>query len=230
MAKLYGVSVGTGDSELITLKAVGTIKQCPVIAYIHTPNKQSMALEIVADYITDDKTHIAIEMPMKNDTTTATEQYNWGSEQITKHLSNGEDVAFLCEGDSLFYGSFMYINERIKNDFDVEIIAGINSVSASASVIGTGLVSRDEILSVIPATADEEKIISAIKNADTVAIVKTNRHLEKIKTILNDLSLINNATCVINASKENQTIIPLAEVDELPYFATIIIKKNKDFY
>ena len=231
MSILYGVSVGTGDKELITLKAINAVKNCNVIAYIHSPNKQSMALEIINEYITDDKIHIAIEMPMGKNTKNAIYIYDSACEKIKQHLVKGTSVAFLCEGDAMFYGSFMYVNERIKYQYNVKIISGINSVSASTASLGVGLVSRNEILSVIPAGADEEKIITTIKNSDTITIVKTNNNnIDKIKKILSDLNLLDKAMCIINASSKNEQIIKLNKLNEIPYFTTIIIKKNKDFY
>ncbi|MGB1360680.1 MAG: precorrin-2 C(20)-methyltransferase [Alphaproteobacteria bacterium] len=230
MAKLFGVSVGTGDENLITVKGLNIIKSAPVIAYIHLPNKDSLALSIIKNHISDDKVHIPIAMPMNLETETASNAYDNGAVEIKKYLDAGKDVAFLCEGDSLFYGSFMYINDRIKSDYNVEIIPGVNSVSASSSALGMGLVSRNEILSVIPATNDEEKIISAIESADTIVIMKIGKHLNKIKDILTKLNLTDNAYCVINASHDNEQVSPLNQVETSPYFATIIIKKNTGLY
>jgi precorrin-2/cobalt-factor-2 C20-methyltransferase len=230
MSILYGVSVGTGDKELITLKALNTVKNCGVIAYIHSPNKQSMALEIIDEYITDDKIHIAIEMPMEKNTKNATYVYDNACKKIKQHLIKGISVAFLCEGDAMFYGSFMYVNERIKQQHSVKTISGINSVSACTASLGFGLVSRNEILSVIPAGANEDKIITTIKNSDAIAILKTNNNINKIKKILSDLNLLNKAICIINASSKDEQIIELNKLNEIPYFTTIIIKKNKDFY
>ena len=145
-------------------------------------------------------------------------------------MIKGISVAFLCEGDAMFYGSFMYVNERIKQQHSVKTISGINSVSACTASLGFGLVSRNEILSVIPAGANEDKIITTIKNSDAIAILKTNNNISKIKRILSDLNLLNKAICIINASSKDEQIIELNKLNEIPYFTTIIIKKNKDFY
>ena len=230
MAKLIGLSVGTGDSELITLKGYNALQTADVIAYIHTPNKPSMAREIIRPHIPKNTNELPIEMQMQTDTTGATNTYDNACEQIKPYLDNDKTVVFLCEGDALFYGSFMYIYDRLQDYTDTEIIPGITSVSASCSVAKLPLVSRNDILTILPATTDKDTLYNAINNADSIAIMKVSKHLEKVKSVINDLGLMDCSICVINATTTEQQITPLSKLTTAPYFCIILIRKNQKLY
>jgi precorrin-2/cobalt-factor-2 C20-methyltransferase len=223
--KLYGVGVGPGDPELMTVKAWRLISTASVIAYLCANGKDSTARDIAKPFIAEDVKEITIDMPMRVERAPGEAAYDKGAAEIANHLSQGLDVVMLCEGDPFFYGSFMYIFERLASKFETIVVPGVTSITAAAAAIGQPLVSRDEALKVLPATMDETSLRAELSNCTSAAIIKVGRHFGKIKTILSDLNL--KATAIENATHENQIIRTLNEIegDTLPYFTTIIVRR-----
>jgi len=222
--KLYGVGVGPGDPELMTVKAWRLISTADVIAYLCANGKDSTARDIALPFLPKAVAEIAIDMPMKVEREPAQRAYDQGAEEIAAQLSRGKDVVMLCEGDPFFYGSFMYIFERLAAKFKTIVVPGVTSITAAAAAIGQPLVSRDEALKVLPATMDEAQLRAELANCTSAAIIKVGRHFGKVKMILKDLNL--KATVIENATHENQTIRDMEgiEADTLPYFTTIIVR------
>lgn len=224
--KLIGVSVGPGDVELLTLKAVRIINEVDYISYLCNGEKKSMAYNIVKPIIENEKNHIQIEMPMVMDTSVSKKVYKDASIEIAKILDGGNNVAFLCEGDSMLYGSFMYLLDLLKNDYDIEVIPGVSSILASASQMQIPLISREETLHIIPGTLDATTLQEKIKSADSFVIMKITRNFNKIKTVLSDLELVGNCKLIQYATTDNEKIFNLSDITEKqPYFSLIIGKK-----
>jgi precorrin-2/cobalt-factor-2 C20-methyltransferase len=226
--KLYGVGVGPGDSELMTVKAWRLISTARTIAYLCANGKDSTARDIAKPFIMEGVTEIAIDMPMRVEREPAQTAYDKGAAEIAAHLDQGRDVVMLCEGDPFFYGSFMYVFERLSDKFETIVVPGVTSVSAAAAAIGRPLVERDEVLKVLPATLDADKLRNELQASSAAAIIKVGRHFGKVKSILSGLGLLENATAIENATHENQIIRPLTDIDTdtLPYFTTIIVKSR----
>ncbi len=227
--RLYGVGVGPGDPELMTVKAWRLISTAGTIAYLCANGKDSTARDIAKPFIPEDITEITIDMPMRVEREPAQAAYDKGAAEIAAHLEQGRDVVMLCEGDPFFYGSFMYVFERLAVKFETIVVPGVTSITAAAAMLGQPLVERDEVLKVLPATLDAEKLRSELESASAVAIIKVGRHFGKVKAILSELDLMANATAIQNATHENQIIRPLTEIEEdtLPYFTTIIVKAKR---
>ncbi len=223
---LYGLGIGPGDPELLTLKAVRLINACPVIAYPAPDSGDSLARAIAAPHIPDGRTEIVIRTPMIAGPFPANDVYDRYSVEIAEHLNAGRDVAVLCEGDPFLYGSFMYVYSRLNNDFTVEVVPGVSSIGACAAAAGVPLVSRSQILSVVPATLDEDNLKQRIASTEAVAIMKIGRHLEKVCRVLSDLKLKDHAVYVEHASMENQKVITLDQLSltSAPYFSMILIR------
>lgn len=226
--KLYGVGVGPGDPELMTVKAWRLISTARIIAYLCANGKDSTARDIAKPFITEGITEITIDMPMRVEREPAQAAYDKGAKEIAAHLEQGRDVVMLCEGDPFFYGSFMYVFERLADKFKTIVVPGVTSITAAAAAIGRPLVERDEVLKVLPATLDAERLLAEIKTASAAAIIKVGRHFGKVKAILAELHLLDKATAIENATHENQIIRPLTDIegDTLPYFTTIIVKSR----
>ena len=142
-----------------------------------------------------------------------------------QHLAEGRDVAVLCEGDSLLYGSFMYLLERLR-DVPCEIIPGVSSLFATAAAAQFPLVSRNETLSLISAVSDDDALTSHIEGADALAIFKIGKHFERLKTLLTRLGLAETSTYIERASLENEAVLPLTEATgKAPYFSMILVRK-----
>lgn len=227
---LYGIGVGTGDSDLITLKGYKILQSVDSIAYIKTPTSPSMSHTIASPHIPQGIQNIVLTMPMRTDTTHATAIYDTGADTILHAVQNNKRVAFLCEGDPMFYGSFMYIYERLHTHIPIEIVAGISSVCAGCSVAQIPFASRQDICSIIPATAPYDKILATLENADSIAILKIGRHLEKIKRALDTYHMLKTATCVLYATMDTQRIVPLQDLDTAPYFAIAFAHKKRKLY
>ena len=167
-------------------------------------------------------------MPMKVERESAQIAYDDGAKQISAVLDTGRDVIFLCEGDPFFYGSFMYIFERLAAKYKTIVVPGVTSITAAAAEMGQPLAERDEILKVLPATMPVEKLKAELATCNAAAIIKVGRHFAKVKATLAELSLLDHATAIENATRPDQTIRPLnnIESDILPYFTTIIVRRK----
>jgi len=227
---LYGLGVGPGDPELITLKALRILQRVKVVAWPAPDDGVSFARSIVAQYISADQLEIPIIVPMKVERHPAKEVYDQAAKRIASHLDSGSDVAVLCEGDPFFYGSFMYLFERLESAFNCEIVPGISSMMASATVIKRPLAARNDVLSIIPAPLPDAEITTRLAASDAVAFIKVGRHFKRLRALIEDAGLLESAAYVERASLPNQRTMPLASVNEdaVPYFSMILIYKGAE--
>ena len=226
---LYGLGIGPGDPELITLKALKCLQRVPVIAYPAPQEGDSLARSIVAPHLNGGQSEIAIRMPMVAARFPAREVYDRAAEEIGGALEAGRDVAVLCEGDPFFYGSFMYLFGRMAERYPVEVIPGVSSLTACAAVLGAPLVARNDVLTVVPATLNPAELERRLaEGGEAAAIVKVGRNLEKVRGVLNDLGLADEARYVEHATMASQKILPLAAVgaEAAPYFSMILVHKR----
>ncbi len=225
---LYGVGLGPGDPGLITLKAARLIGGAAVIAYPALEDGGSLARGIAADLIPGGAREIALRIPFVVDREPAQAAYDRGADEIAGALRAGDDVVMLCEGDPLFYGSFMYVHARLSGQFDVQVVPGVTSVTACAALAGLPLAARDEVLTVLPGTLPDDALRSRLEMAQAAAIMKVGRHLGRIKAVIDALGLMERAVYVERASLPNQRVMPLSEVDEAPYFSMILLTRGND--
>lgn len=227
---LYGIGVGPGDPELLTLKAARLIAATPVIAYPANPRGDSQARTIAAAHIRDDALHLPLVMDFAIDRTQANAAYDAGTIAIAGHLAAGRDVALLCEGDPLLYGSFTYVLDRLPAATPVEIVPGISALTACAAEARRVLCQGDEPLLALPATLDEEALIAALRPVASVALFKVGRHLEKVSRALTAAGMADNALCVIEAGRPTMRLIPLTEAlasgHGVPYFTLLLSRRS----
>ena len=221
---LYGLGVGTGNPELITLKALRILQSVTVVAYPASETGNSFARSIVAEFLQDNQIEIPIVLPFKLEKS-AQPFYDKASQQLAEHLNNGRDVAVLCEGDPFFYGSFMYIYDRLSQKFNTEIVPGISSVMAGAAMIGIPLTYRNDVFMVVSGILSEEVLKEKLKVADAAVIIKLGKNFNQVKQVLQELGLIERAKYIENATRENQKILSINEVEAetVPYFSLIVI-------
>ena len=227
---LYGVGVGPGDPELVTLKALRILKSVPVLAWPAPEEGPSLAREIVAGHLPGTQREIAIRMPLLPARFPADDVYDSAAVEIGAALSAGDDVAVICEGDPFFYGSFMYLFGRLAADHAIEVVPGVSSLTACAAALGSPLSAKNDVLSVIPGPLDAYTMAQRLAEADAAAIIKVGRHLEKIRGVLADLGLSDNARYIERATMTAQRIVPLADVGEgdAPYFSMILVHKRAE--
>jgi precorrin-2/cobalt-factor-2 C20-methyltransferase len=226
--RLYGLGVGPGDPELLTLKALRLLRAVPVVAYPAPENGESFARSIVAAWIGGHQREIAIRFPMRPGPPPV-EIYDGAAAELAAELEDGRDVALLCQGDPLFYGSFINVFTRLAGRYQIEIVPGVSSLTACAAAAATPLVSRDDTLAVIPATLDEDQIAARLAASESVAIVKLGRHIAKVRRVLDRLGLLDGAVCIEHATLPTQRVAPFACInpDLAPYFSTVLIATSR---
>jgi precorrin-2/cobalt-factor-2 C20-methyltransferase len=226
--RLYGLGVGPGDPELLTLKALRLLRAVPVVAYPAPEHGNSFARSIVAAWIERHQREIAIRFPMRPGPPPV-EIYDGAAAELAAELEDGRDVALLCQGDPLFYGSFINVFTRLAGRYQIEIVPGVSSLTACAAAAATPLVSRDDTLAVIPATLDEDQIAARLAASESVAIVKLGRHIAKVRRVLDRLGLLDGAVCIEHATLPTQRVAPFACInpDLAPYFSMVLIATSR---
>jgi precorrin-2/cobalt-factor-2 C20-methyltransferase len=227
--KLYGVGLGPGDPELMTLRAHRLIAGATVVAYPALAGAASFARSIAADVIPSDAHEIVMDVPMSVERAPAQAAYDKGAAEIAEVLESGNDVICLCEGDPFFYGSFMYLFARLSEQFEVEVVPGVTSITTCAARAGMPLAARNERLTILPGPLPEDELRARIEGAESVAIMKVGRHLAKIKGVIDGLGLTERAVYVERASLPEEVVLPLADAPEkAPYFSMILLTKGAD--
>ncbi|MEM9579444.1 MAG: precorrin-2 C(20)-methyltransferase [Pseudomonadota bacterium] len=226
---LYGVGLGPGDPELMTLKAHRLISNAAVIAYPALAGASSFARSIAADVIAPGALEIVMDVPMSVERAPAQAAYDKGAAKIANALEAGKDVVCLCEGDPLFYGSFMYLFARLSERFPCEVVPGVTSITTCAARAGMPLAARNERLTVLPGPLPEAELRLRIEGAESVAIMKVGRHLPKIRAVIADLGFMDRAVYIERASLPDEVVCPLSDAPEkAPYFSMILLTKGAD--
>ena len=226
---LYGIGVGPGDPELITVKALRILRAAFVVAYPQPDDGPSFARAIVSHFLTAEQLEIPIIVPMDTKRHPAKAVYDAAAQTIAHHLDAGSDVVVLCEGDPFFYGSFMYLHERLAGRYPVEIVPGVSSMMAAAAAIGRPLAARNDVLSVVPGPLDDAALKARIEQSDAVAIIKVGRHCGRIKALIDAMGLTGNAAYIERVSMATQRLMPLNDApDTAPYFSMILIYKGAE--
>lgn len=226
---LYGVGLGPGAPDLITLRAARLIESADVIAYPALAGSDSFARSIAADLIGDTTEEIVMDVPMTVARAPAQKAYDIGAAKIADALMAGKDVVCLCEGDPFFYGSFMYLFARLAPDFKVEVVPGVTSITACAATAGMPLAARNERLTVLAGPLPADELTARIEGAESVAIMKVGRHLEKIRDVIGRLGLTDKAVYIERATLPDEVVLPLAQAPQsAPYFSMILMTKGAD--
>ena len=226
---LYGIGVGPGDPELLTIKAHRLINECDILAYPAPEVGEGLALEIVRPLLKNVTEFLPLRLPIAVSPFPAQRAYDQAALLLEVQLEAGKTVAVICEGDPFFYGSFMYLFERLSERFKTKIVPGVSSPMAGAAVLKTPLVSRNEVLTILPGPLEEADLEQRLLNTDAAVIMKVGRHLPKIRRVLRHLRLEHCAHYVEHATMHNQQIIPIEnlEAQNVPYFSMILVRKIK---
>jgi precorrin-2 C20-methyltransferase/precorrin-3B C17-methyltransferase len=230
---LYGVGVGPGDPELITLKAARLIKSADVIAYHSGTAGRSIARTIAGSLIGEDVIEELLVYPVTTGPTdhplgyygAVNEFYDESAERLSKHLDAGRDVVVLAEGDPLFYSSYMYLHDRLSRRFPSEIVPGVTSLTAAATAVKTPLARHEDILAVLPGTLPVPELARRLADTDAAAIMKLGRTFTGVREALRQSGRLGDALYVERATTGEQRILPVAEVDAtaVPYFSMIVV-------
>jgi precorrin-2/cobalt-factor-2 C20-methyltransferase len=226
--RLYGIGVGPGDPELLTLKALRVLRAASVVAYPAPETGASFARTIVAQWLDRGQREIAIRFPMRPGPPPDA-IYDEAAARLATVLDQGDDIAFLCQGDPLFYGSFAGVYLRLAPRYPVTIVPGVSSLTACAAAAGLPLAQRAATLSVIPATLAEDELARRLADSEIAAIIKIGRHFAKLRRVLDRLGLLDSAVYIERATLPNQRVAPLAAIDpaEVPYFAMALVGRRE---
>jgi len=230
--RFYGVGLGPGDPELITRKAARLIEQADVVAYHSGTHGRSIARAIASELIPSGITEEALVYPITTGSTDhpggydglIADFYDECAARLAAHLDAGRTVVILCEGDPLFFGSYMYLHDRLANTYVTEVVPGVTSVSAAAAAAQEPLVRRTDVLTVLPGTLSEPELARRLADTDGAAIMKLGRTFPSVRRALAQSGRLDDAVYVERASMGGQRIVPAADVDPLtvPYFSVIL--------
>ena len=231
---LYGVGLGPGDPELVTVKAARLIGAADVIAYHSARHGRSVARSIAEPYLRGDQIEEQLVYPVTTETTThpggyegaIEEFYSQAAGRLMEHLEAGRDVALLAEGDPLFYSSYMHMHKRISSRFAAVIVPGITAVSAASAALSMPLVEGDDVLTVLPGTLGADELTRRLRGTDAAAIMKISRSYDGVKAALKESGRLEQAHYVERASTGARQVIEAAgDVDpaSVPYMSLVIV-------
>jgi precorrin-2 C20-methyltransferase / precorrin-3B C17-methyltransferase len=230
---LYGVGLGPGDPELVTVKAARVIGAADVVAYHSARHGRSIARSIAAPYLRPGQTEELLRYPVTTEGTDHPGGYAGAMEdfyaeaaaRIAAHLDAGRDVALLAEGDPLFYSSYMHMHTRLTARFEAVIVPGVTSVSAASAATGTPLVQGDEVLTILPGTLPKAELRRRLADTDAAVIMKLGRSYSAVQEALSATGRLDSAFYVERASTPEQRVLPAADVDPaaVPYFSLAMV-------
>ncbi len=230
---LYGVGVGPGDPELVTVKAARLIAEADVVAYHSARHGRSNARACAAPYLREDQTEIRLMYPVTTETTdhpggyrrALDDFYAGAAEELAEHLTAGRNVVLLAEGDPMFYSSYMHMHKRLRDRFECVVVPGVTSVSAAAAATGVPLVEADEVLTVLPGTLPEPELRRRLADTDAAAIMKLGRTFPTVRGALQEADRADAAWYVERASRADERVLAVGDVsaEDVPYFATVLV-------
>ncbi len=232
--RLFGIGVGPGDPDLMSVKAARLIADTSTVAYFAARNRPSIARGVAEHLLTDRHREIRIEYPVTVERTAPDDPsyeqllvgcYDDAAERIGGKLEQGLDVAVLCEGDPFFYGSYMYVHNRLADRFETTVVPGIPSLVAGAAAIARPLACGNEVLSVLSGVMGESELTIALGACDAAVIIKLGRNLATVRQSVAAAGLLERAFYVERASSAAQVCCPLAQADSsrAPYFSMVVI-------
>jgi precorrin-2/cobalt-factor-2 C20-methyltransferase len=235
--RLFGLGVGPGDPELITVKALRLLRAAPVVAYFVAKGKKSNAFGIIEDYLDATQSTMPLVYPVTTEKlepplcyeSIIADFYDTAAQQLAQHLDAGRDIAVICEGDPFFYGSYMYLHDRLGARYDTTVVPGVCSMLGGAAVLGAPLVYRNQSLLVLSGVLSATELKQRLAVADAAVIMKLGRNFDKVRAVLDELGLAGRALYVERATMLNQRIVPLDAVDPMasPYFSLIVVPGEK---
>jgi precorrin-2/cobalt-factor-2 C20-methyltransferase len=231
--RLIGVGVGPGDPELLTLKAIRALEEADVIAHFAKRGNGGNARAIVAGRLKSGIEELPLFYPMtteigKDDPVyrhAMCEFYDGAAAAVAAHLDAGRVVAVICEGDPLFYGSYMHLHVRLAAAYRAEIVAGVTGMSGCWSAAGVPIAQGDDVFTAIPGSLPEDELVRRLRETDAVVVMKLGRHLPKVRRALAQTGRLARAMYVERGTMPAALVMPLVDKpdDCAPYFAVVLV-------
>jgi precorrin-2/cobalt-factor-2 C20-methyltransferase len=230
---LYGIGVGPGDPELLTVKAVRLIQAAPVIGYFAKAGRRGNARTIVDRWMTGHAQELPLYYPITIEhafdspvyVTTLAAFYETATATVAAHLDAGRDVALLSEGDPLFYGSFMHLFIRLRSRYRMTIVPGVTGMTGCWAAAAEPMTWGDDTMLVLPGTLKLTALVERLRGIDAAIIMKLGRNFSKVRLAVEEAGLLGRAVYVERGTMDNEVVVPLAEKtgDIAPYFSLILI-------
>ncbi|KPF96988.1 precorrin-2 C20-methyltransferase [Rhodopseudomonas sp. AAP120] len=230
---VYGVGVGPGDPDLMSVRAARLVGAAKVVAYFRKAGRAGHARTIVNGLLASDVIEepldypVTTEIPLDDPAYAATLRsfYEECVARLSAHVADGRDVVVLCEGDPFLYGSFMHLYDRLVGAVPVVVVPGISGMAACWTASGTPITYGDDVLCVVPATLRADRLAEVVRTGDAVVIMKLGRNLPKVRRILQDVGLLHRAIYVERGAMAGETVLRLADkpTDDAPYFSMILV-------
>ncbi len=229
MAKLYGIGVGVGDPEMLTVKAVRALSESDILLLPRANTKNySTAYEIVKSYLKEDVEKVYVDFTtVDNDSIREEDRLQYAA-VVNRVIEEDKTLSFITIGDPMTLSTFVYVMELLEKDIQVESIPGITSFASVCSRLNTPLLMGDERMKVVPLHRDSD-IEAELDSAENIVFMKISRKLEALKEALKAKGLLNCAVLISNCGKEDEKIFyDLSRVsrDEISYFSTVLVKKD----
>lgn len=233
MGKIYGLGLGPGDPDLMSVKAHRLLTGAKHVAFFRKAGYKGQARQLVDNLLPNGVIEFAMEYPVTTEIPVTDPRYNEILSafyaKVSSHLralaDAGEDVVVLCEGDPFFYGSFMHLYTRLKDVADVEVVPAITGMTGAWTATGLPITWGDDVLTVVMGTHSREKLTQHIKATDALVVMKIGRNFAKIVDCLKEAGKFDDAWIVRYATMPNQTVCKLSDMVEsvAPYFSIIIV-------
>lgn len=230
---LRGVGVGPGDPELVTVKAARVIGEADVVAFHSGPRGDSIARRIACTYFAPDAVEELLVYPVTTGVADhpqgyhglMSDFYDASAKRLAEHLDSGRNVVVLAEGDPLFYGTYMYLHDRLADRYDSAVVPGVTSVSGSTAAVATGLCRHEDVLTVLPGTLPVPELARRLADTEAAVVMKLGRTFEGVREALRQAGRLDEARYVERASSDVERVLPVADVDAatVPYMSMIVV-------
>ena len=230
---LIGVGVGPGDPELLTLKAIRVLKEVEVIAHFAKAGNASNARATIVGHIRPDMTELTFRYPVTTEIPRNTPDYcdrmrtfyDDSAAAVATHLDAGRRVAVICEGDPLFYGSYMHLHVRLAARYPTEVVAGVTGMSGCWSAVATPIAQGNDVFTVLPGTLSENELERRLEDANCAVIMKLGRNLPKVRRALRRAGRLDRAIYVERGTTANAASMRLTAKmdDEAPYLSMVLV-------
>ncbi len=229
----HGVGLGPGDPELVTVKAVRLIEDCGALAYFAKAGRRGNARTIVDRWVPVGKPEMPLHYPMTTETHFGEEAYisalgafyEESVARIAEVLDEGRDVVLACEGDPMFYGSFMHLYIRLRDRYPTKITPGVTGMAGCWGAAGLPMTWGDDVLTVLPGTLDEDALTEKLRHTDAAVIMKLGSNFAKVRRAVEAAGLLERATYVERGTMAGERVVRLADETECaaPYFSLILV-------